>query len=295
MSYPVSFPDNNPLVTVTNPSASTWVIELHNGADNRLTDTLLTKALKPALDVVEKHWWDNWRTGQAKKDESLCKGAVILVGNRKQDKFFSNGLDFANATKDPSFKTNFFPREYDDHAQSQAYSQVHPPKVTYNPIMLRLLTFPIPVIAAVNGHSFAGGMVLALACDYRVMTDGSKRNAFICMNEIHFGAGIPIGLIAVLQGKIRNPQTLRKVILEGHRFTPKEALEQGIVDHIVEGNTEDVLKAAQTLAAKVESLAKTGAWGVNKRELHRDIIESIRRDVQAVDVQADCAAAKARL
>lgn len=109
MSYPVSFPDNNPLVTVTNracmllfcelvnikyqhiASASTWVIELHNGADNRLTDNLLTKALKPALDVVEKHWWDNWRTGQAKKDESLCKGAVILVGNRKQDKFFSNG------------------------------------------------------------------------------------------------------------------------------------------------------------------------------------------------------------
>lgn len=68
----------------------------------------------------------------------------------------------------------------------------------------------------------------------------------------------------MLEGKIRNPQTLRKVILEGHRFTPKEALEQGIVDHIVEGNTEDVLKAAQTLAAKVESLAKTGAWGVNK-------------------------------
>ena len=74
--------------------------------------------------------------------------------------------------------------------------------VVFNPVLQRLLTFPskhvpdiftilvhatpraVPVIAAVNGHTFAGGMALAMACDYRVMTDGSKRNAFICMNEV---------------------------------------------------------------------------------------------------------------
>ena len=64
---------------------------MHNGADNRLTDVFLTQALKPALDTVERHWRENWRAGAAKKDEKLTHGAVILVGNRKQDKFFSNG------------------------------------------------------------------------------------------------------------------------------------------------------------------------------------------------------------
>ena len=64
---------------------------MHNGADNRLTDVFLTQALKPALDTVERHWRENWRAGVAKKDEKLTHGAVILVGNRKQDKFFSNG------------------------------------------------------------------------------------------------------------------------------------------------------------------------------------------------------------
>ena len=64
---------------------------MHNGDDNRLTDVFITQAMKPALDTVEKHWRANWKAGQAKKDESLTKGAVILVGNRKQDKFFSNG------------------------------------------------------------------------------------------------------------------------------------------------------------------------------------------------------------
>jgi Delta3-Delta2-enoyl-CoA isomerase len=43
---------------------------------------------------------------------------------------------------------------------------------------------PVPVVAAINGHCFAGGMMLSLACDYRVMTDGSKRNAWITMNEV---------------------------------------------------------------------------------------------------------------
>ena len=61
------------------------------GADNRLTETFVTQALKPALDTVERHWRENWRAGRAKQDENLLKGALILVGNRKQDKFFSNG------------------------------------------------------------------------------------------------------------------------------------------------------------------------------------------------------------
>ncbi|KAI0749508.1 ClpP/crotonase [Daedaleopsis nitida] len=277
MSYPVSFPSSNPLVTVTHPSPSTWVIEMHNGEDNRLTDVFITKALNPALDAVEKHWRENWRAGVAKKDGGLCTGAVIIVGNRKQDKFFSNGLDFATATKDPTFKTNFFP-------------------LTFNPMLHRLVTFPIPVIAAINGHSFAGGMILALACDYRVMTDGSKRNAWMCMNEIHFGATIPHSLIAVLKAKVPSPQTLRKIVVEGHRFTPGEALALGLVDHVVDGTTEAVITAAQAFGDKLGPMAKTGAWGVNKRVLYRDVIGAMTSEVQVgVDVLADDAAAKARL
>ena len=67
------------------------MIELHNGADSRLTQALIQRGLLPALDQVERHWRDNWRAGREKKDDSLCKGALIIVGNRKQDKFFSNG------------------------------------------------------------------------------------------------------------------------------------------------------------------------------------------------------------
>lgn len=82
--------------------------------------------------------------------------------------------------------------------------------------------------------------------------------------QIHFGAAIPNSLIAVLKAKASNSTTLRKIVLEGHRFTPQEALSLGLVDHIVNGNSEAILTAAQTLAEKVGPIAKSGAWGVNK-------------------------------
>ena len=105
---------------------------MHNGEDNRLTHALINSALKPALDVVEAEWRESWRAAQSagrKKADALAgkdgRGALILIGNRSQDKFFSNGkspllgstqtiysalgLDFPNAMKDPAF----FPGVYE--------------------------------------------------------------------------------------------------------------------------------------------------------------------------------------
>jgi hypothetical protein len=69
-----------------------WVIELHNGPDNRLTHDLINKGLKPALDIIEREWRAQ-RAGGSKTGDS-AKGALIIVGSKNQDKFFSNGLFF---------------------------------------------------------------------------------------------------------------------------------------------------------------------------------------------------------
>ena len=119
-----------------------------------------------------------------------------------------------------------------------------------------------------------------MACDYRVMIDGKKRNAWMCMNEvstwlqqtwvdcrltimqIHFGAAWPASIAAIMVDKISSSQVLRKIGLEGHRFTPDEAVQAGFVDHLVSGNTEDVLKKAQELAVAVGPCARGGTWGL---------------------------------
>jgi len=66
-----------------------WIIELHNGQDSRLTTRMINEALRPALDVIEQSWY-------ATRDKQTNKGAgaLIIVGRRDQDKFFSNGFDF---------------------------------------------------------------------------------------------------------------------------------------------------------------------------------------------------------
>ena len=69
---------------------------MQNGEDNRLTHALVNKALKPALDIVEKEWRETFRVAQKKgpasKDATKDgRGALIIVGKMDQDKFFSNG------------------------------------------------------------------------------------------------------------------------------------------------------------------------------------------------------------
>ena len=68
----------------------------------------------------------------------------------------------------------------------------------------------------------------------------------------------------MLEAKAPNAQTMRKIVLEGHRFTPKEALELGLVDRVAGADTEGLLAEAAAMAARLGALAKTGAWGVNK-------------------------------
>ncbi|KAF9561946.1 ClpP/crotonase [Agrocybe pediades] len=268
----VSLPSGNPLVTLTHPKQSLWIIELHHGKDNRLTQELINKAFMPALDHVEREWREQQRSALRNKKRDEANGALIIVGKRDQDKFFSNGLDFENSTKDP----NFF-------------------QLTFNPMLTRLLTFPIPTIAAINGHCYAGGLMLSLACDYRVMTDGSSRNAWLCMNEVHFGAPWPLSFTAILMAKIGDHRLHRKIALEGHRYTAPEALADGLLDYIVKGNTADILAKAEEVADRVSGNAASGVWGLIKSNLYRDALRTIQKDIRLVNPLIDDAAARSRL
>ena len=121
-------------------------------------------------------------------------------------------------------------------------------------------------MAAINGHCFAAGAIISLACDYRVMTDGAKRNAWMCMNEIDFGAAWPVSFAALVRAKVSATAT-RGFVVEGHRFTPPEARDAGLVDEIAAGGTRGVLKRAQEIAQEKAPKAREGVWGLIKVRL----------------------------
>lgn len=247
MSYPIQLPKEEPLLTITHPSPEGWVIELHNGEDNRVSERLLRQALSPALDIVERDWRAATKAAKKANDDKAGTGFLVIVGKRNQDKFFSNGFPFQDILKKSWYINDFF-----------------------NPVIVRLLSYPIPTVCAMNGHTFAAGLLLAMACDYRVMTSGK---AWASMNEIHFGAPLPRAFAALFNAKAASPAIVRKVYLEGHRFVPKEMLELGLVDELSEPGTEKVLAKAMELGARWAPHAGTGVWGLHKREIYKAAIE----------------------
>ncbi|KAN0120970.1 ClpP/crotonase-like domain containing protein [Russula decolorans] len=271
LTFPLRLPagSQTPLLTLTRPSPIVWQIELHNGVDNRLVKSLINDAFKPALQIVEREWRKERAEGRAKQDKNAGTAALVIVGRLDQEKFFSNGFDYPSIISDPGWF-----------------------QATFDPLLLHLLTFPIPTVAAINGHCFAAGAILALACDYRIMTDGAKRHTWMCMNEVDFGAAWPVSFAALVRAKV---SAIRSLVLEGHRFTPTEASDAGLVDEIVSGGTQGVLKRAREIAEEKAPKAREGVWGVIKAELYRPVTELVRLEIPTINVAGDESAALVRL
>ena len=81
------------------------------------------------------------------------------------------------------------------------------------------------------------------------------------MNEVDFGAAWPVSFAALVRAKV---SAIRSLALEGHRFTPPEARDAGLVDEVVSGGTQGVLKRAQEIAEEKAPKAREGVWGVIK-------------------------------
>jgi len=93
-----------------------------------------------------------------------------------------------------------------------------------------LVDCPIPVVAAIAGHAPAGGCVLALCCDYRVMASGPFR---IGLNETQVGLVAPEG-IQHLMRRVTGPHRAERLLVAGELVDSERALAIGLVDELVD-------------------------------------------------------------
>ncbi|MEC9072063.1 MAG: enoyl-CoA hydratase/isomerase family protein [Myxococcota bacterium] len=91
----------------------------------------------------------------------------------------------------------------------------------------RLYTYPAPTVVAVNGHSIAGGCILALACDYRVATTHPK--ARIGLTELALGVAFPPGVFQLLRARLPSAHQ-DELMLGAGLHAPERALALGLVD-----------------------------------------------------------------
>ena len=112
--------------------------------------------------------------------------------------------------------------------------------------------------------------MLSLAHDYRVM---NAARGYWCMPVAELGLHFE-GMGTLLRAKLR-PQTARKVLLKGHKFTSSEALEDGIVDEIAA--PEEMLGRALALADSVKSKARMGVYGLLRAELYGEAVRAFQQ------------------
>jgi enoyl-CoA hydratase len=181
---------------------------------------------RPPANAINREFLDvlGAQCKAAGEDENVR--AVIVVGNGR---FFSGGLDLKEAIGGASQVGNLAGSADDG--------------------LFMLWSLPKPTVAMVDGHAIAGGVIIALACDFRVTQTGSHR---LGLNEVAIGLGFPRGAFEIARLALTNQQ-LRWTMLEAGLFDVRRALEMGIVDEIVE--------PARLEARAVEIAKRLGANG----------------------------------
>ena len=169
-----------------------FVLHMRAG-ENRINQPFLD-AFNHALDEVER---------------SEGAGALVTTG---EGRFYSTGLDLEWLSGDGKGKA------------AELLTELHH-------VFARLLTFPMATVAAVNGHAFAAGAMLALAHDSRVMR---ADRGYFCLPEIDLAMGQPLtpGMYALLKARLP-PQILHEALITGRRYGGVEAMARQLVHDAV--------------------------------------------------------------
>lgn len=207
-----------------------WVLRMQAGENRFGLDWL--EAVNSALDVVEAN-------------DGPC--ALVTVG---EGKFYSNGMDLDWLATAPERAAEYLSAIYR--------------------LLGRVLGFPAITVAAVNGHAFGAGALLAAAHDFAVMRED---RGYWCMPEADLGLPLTAEYLSVLTAKLP-ARSLQRAVLTGRRYGGQEALAAGIVHKVA---AEDlVLPTAVRLAAEMAGKDRRTV-GEHKRLLYGEAIKTLLR------------------
>lgn len=183
--------------------------------------------------------------------------AVVLTGTGS---IFSAGVDLFRLTSEgPEYVRRFLP-------------QLHR-------FVRAFFGFPKPVVAAVNGHAIAGGCIIVLASDYRLMAEGNGR---IGIPELLVGVPFPVAPLEVVRFAVpRN--TVQSLIYTGVTLPPDEALKAGLIDGVVA--PEKLLERAGEIALQLAAIP-TAAFSLTKQRLRAEALRRMDSASEAHDQAA---------
>jgi enoyl-CoA hydratase/carnithine racemase len=173
--------------------------------------------------------------------------ALVLTG---AGKFFSFGFDvpeFLSVTKE----------QFTEYV------------ISFTDLYTYIFLYPKPIVAALNGHTIAGGCMLALACDYRVMVSGKAK---ISLNEIAFGSSVFSGSVEMLRFWVGGANSTA-ILFSGAMYTAEEAKTLGLVQEVVP--EDELMDKADKVATDFASKYPP-AFASIKSLLRKNIVKEMR-------------------
>ncbi|MBT3310527.1 MAG: enoyl-CoA hydratase/isomerase family protein [Desulfobacterales bacterium] len=179
------------------------------------------------------------------------KSTTAMVLTSSDSKIFSTGVDVDWVTS---------------QMQENNVRKVKDFMLGMNSVFAKLLTYPIPTIAAINGHAFGNGAILSCACDFRFMR--SDRGYF-CFPEVDVGIPFLPGMIAFIRKAIPEYK-FNEICLSGRRVTAPELEEHNIIEKACP-NIDELM--SESIAYAKTFVKKRGIFAELKKRLYRHIIE----------------------
>jgi enoyl-CoA hydratase len=179
---------------------------------------------RPPANAINEDLLSDLNTALQAAERDAAMRAIVLTG---AGAFFGAGFDLASPPRDPESVTRL----------NTLYRDAH----------VALLAFPKPTLAMVSGHAIAGGLVMALACDYRLGSDAEYR---IGLNEVAIGASFPKAAFEIV--RLRLPHARASELLLGAALYPSsQAVRLGVVDELLPADRleETVLRRAARMGA----------------------------------------------
>ena len=158
-----------------------------------------------------------------------------------------------------------------ERMQKQEFQTIKDFMYRMNDVFRGLLSFPMPVIAAINGHAYGNGAITACACDFRFMRSD---RGFFCFPEVNLGIPFLPGMLAWVRKAIPE-YFFEQMMFTGQRKTAEE-LEANHVILKACPDLDSLMDAAFTFARTLEK--KRGIFGEMKRRKHKAIFDVMENE-----------------
>lgn len=149
--------------------------------------------------------------------------------------------------------------------------------LSINGMFKKILLFPMPVIAAINGHAFGAGAILSCVCDFRFM---KADRGYFCFPEIDIGISFLPSEIAFITRYVPH-RLFQEMVLSGKRYGAADLERHGVIEKAC-ADEADLMTQAAAFAKSYKK--KRGIFGEMKRRLNARIIEIMdNEDARYVD------------